>query len=69
MAACGRGKRVRFWRVTELVTQLMEAREERVLQHWKAQLSRLDLLVLDQCGATNNVESVTRKAQLAVPWL
>ena len=27
--ACGRGKRVRFCRVTELVTQLLEAREER----------------------------------------
>ena len=49
VAACGRGKRVRFWRVTELVTQLMEAREERVLQRWKTQLGRLDLLVLDQC--------------------
>ena len=29
--ACGRGKRVRFYRVTELVTQLLEAREERQL--------------------------------------
>ena len=29
--ACGRGKRVRFFRVTELVTQLLEAREERQL--------------------------------------
>ena len=27
--ACRRGKKVRFWRVTELVTQLLEAREER----------------------------------------
>jgi DNA replication protein DnaC len=26
MEACGRGKRVRFFRVTELITQLMEAR-------------------------------------------
>ena len=50
VAACGRGKRVRFWRVTELVTQLMEAREERVLQRWKIQLGRLDLLVLDELG-------------------
>ena len=44
------GKRVRFWRVTELVTQLMEAREERVLARWKGQLGRLDLLVLDELG-------------------
>ena len=49
-AACGLGKRVRFWRVTELVTQLMEAREERILMRWKSQLGRLDLLVLDELG-------------------
>jgi DNA replication protein DnaC len=48
--ACGRGKRVRFWRVTELITQLMEAREERELGRLKKQLSRLDLLVLDELG-------------------
>jgi DNA replication protein DnaC len=29
--ACARGKRVRFFRVTELATQLLEAREERQL--------------------------------------
>ena len=28
--ACRRGKKVRFYRVTELITQLLEAREERV---------------------------------------
>ena len=48
--ACRRGKRVRFWRVTELVTQLLEAREERVLLRLKGQLARLDLLVLDELG-------------------
>jgi hypothetical protein len=46
----GRGKRVRFCRVTELITQLMEAREERELGRLKKQLSRLDLLVLDELG-------------------
>ena len=50
MEACGRGKKVRFWRVTELITQLMEAREERLLSRMKLQLSRLDLLVLDELG-------------------
>ena len=50
MEACGRGKRVRFVRVTELITQLMEAREERELGRLKKQLSRLDLLVLDELG-------------------
>jgi hypothetical protein len=29
MEACARGKRVRFYRVTEPATQLLEAREER----------------------------------------
>jgi DNA replication protein DnaC len=48
--ACGRGKRVRFWRVTELITQLMEAREERSLTRMKGQLAKLDLLVLDELG-------------------
>jgi DNA replication protein DnaC len=48
--ACRRGKKVRFWRVTELVTQLLEAREERLLMRLKAQLARLDLLVLDELG-------------------
>ena len=48
--ACGRGKRVRFSRVTELITQLMEAREERELGRLKKQLGRLDLLVLDELG-------------------
>jgi DNA replication protein DnaC len=48
--ACGRGKRVRFWQVTELITQLMEAREDRVLGRMKKQLAKLDLLVLDELG-------------------
>ena len=48
--ACERGKKVRFWRVTELVTQLMEAREERQLMRIKGQLAKLDLLVLDELG-------------------
>ena len=48
--ACGRGKRVRFYRVTELVTQLLEAREERHLSRLKSQLAKLDLLILDELG-------------------
>jgi DNA replication protein DnaC len=48
--ACARGKRVRFYRVTELATQLLEAREERQLSRLKAQLAKLDLLVLDELG-------------------
>jgi DNA replication protein DnaC len=48
--ACGRGKRVQFWKVTELVTHLIEAREERQLARMKKQLARLDLLILDELG-------------------
>jgi DNA replication protein DnaC len=48
--ACARGKRVRFYRVTEMATQLLEAREERVLSRLKSQLSKVELLVLDELG-------------------
>jgi len=48
--ACGRGKRVRFWKVTELITHLIEAREERQLARMKSSLAKLDLLVLDELG-------------------
>ena len=50
MEACGRGKRVRFYRVTELATQLLEAREERQLSRLRSQLAKLDLLILDELG-------------------
>jgi DNA replication protein DnaC len=50
IAACGQGKKVRFWKVTELITTLMEAREERQLLRMKKQLARLDLLILDELG-------------------
>jgi DNA replication protein DnaC len=49
-AACAKGYRVRFSRVTELVTQLIEARDERGLMGLKARLAKLDLLVLDEFG-------------------
>jgi DNA replication protein DnaC len=49
-AACGLGRRVRFFRVTELATLLLEAREERQLTRLRSQLARLDLLVLDELG-------------------
>jgi DNA replication protein DnaC len=48
--ACARGKRVRFFRVTELATLLLEAREERQLTRLRSQLRKLELLVLDELG-------------------
>ena len=50
ITACGQGKRVRFLRVTELITQLLEAREDRELLRLKQALTRLDLLILDELG-------------------
>lgn len=49
-SACAKGYRVRFSRVTELVTQLIEARDERGLLGLRGRLAKLDLLVLDELG-------------------
>jgi DNA replication protein DnaC len=49
-AACSQGKRVRFYTTTGLVTQLLEAREERTVQRLHKQLDRLDLILLDELG-------------------
>ena len=50
MEACAQGKKTRFWRVTELITTLMEAHEDRQLMRLRNRLSKLDLLVLDELG-------------------
>jgi DNA replication protein DnaC len=50
MAACAQGKRVRFWRVTELITMLREADQERQLLRLRSHLTKLDLLILDEFG-------------------
>jgi DNA replication protein DnaC len=50
MAACAQGKKVRFWRVTELITTLREADQERQLLRLRNQLTKLDLLILDELG-------------------
>ena len=50
IAACSQGKKVRFWRVTELITMLLEAKEERQLLRLRGQLAKLDLLILDELG-------------------
>ena len=45
-----RATEVRFFRTTELVTALIEASDERTFLRFKAQLAKLDLLVLDELG-------------------
>ncbi len=50
VVACTKGYNVRFYRTTELVTALIEARDERAFLRLKGQFARLDLLVLDELG-------------------
>ena len=50
MAACASGRKVRFFRVTELITTLLEAKEERQLLRLRGQLAKLNLLILDELG-------------------
>jgi DNA replication protein DnaC len=49
-SACAQGKKVRFHTATDLVTQLLECREEKGLQRLHKQLQRLDLLLIDELG-------------------
>jgi DNA replication protein DnaC len=49
-AACSQGKRVRFFTVTGLVTQMMESREDRRLERFLKHLERHHLLILDEFG-------------------
>ena len=50
LGACGLGRRVRFFSVTGLVTQLLELREERSLERFHRQLEGSELLILDELG-------------------
>lgn len=49
-AACAQGKRVRFFSVTALVNQLLEARQDRQLERLLKRTEKLHLLVLDEFG-------------------
>ncbi|MDY0050851.1 MAG: IS21-like element helper ATPase IstB [Halothiobacillaceae bacterium] len=49
-AACCQGYKVRFFGCTALVTQLVEAREDRQLQRLLSQFEKQDLLILDELG-------------------
>lgn len=48
--ACHDGKRVRFFTVADLVHQLIEARDEKQLLKYQQQLSKCELLILDELG-------------------
>jgi DNA replication protein DnaC len=49
-SACRQGRKVRFFTVTGLVTQLLEKREELFLERFHRQLERSDLIILDELG-------------------
>lgn len=44
------GKRVRFYTVASLATELLEAHDDRKLPKLKTSLSKIDLLILDELG-------------------
>lgn len=48
--ACAQGRRVRFMTTSGLVTQLLEAREDRSLRRLLKQMERIELLILDELG-------------------
>jgi DNA replication protein DnaC len=50
MQACSEGKRVRFFTVADLAHLLLEARDEKQLMKFQQQLSKYDLLILDELG-------------------
>jgi DNA replication protein DnaC len=50
LAACRRGKRVRFLTAATLVTQLEEAQREYRLEKLRSQLDRTDVLICDELG-------------------
>src|SRR3954451_12705608 len=50
MAACEQGRRVRYITTAQLVNELVEAADERVLSRVVARYGRLDLLCLDELG-------------------
>lgn len=50
MAVCLAGRKVRCFRVTELITTMLEARDEKGLLRLRAQLAKQDVVVLDELG-------------------
>ena len=50
LAACEQGRRVRYTTCAQLVNELVEAADERILSRVVARYGRLDLLLLDEVG-------------------
>lgn len=50
LAACRQGRRVRFYNVTGLVNELLKAQQEYRLSRFMSQISKQELIVLDELG-------------------
>jgi DNA replication protein DnaC len=50
LVACQRGHRVRFTTAAALVSELIEARDEKHLLRFQKQLAAFDLLIVDELG-------------------
>ncbi|HEY8892723.1 MAG TPA: IS21-like element helper ATPase IstB [Clostridium sp.] len=50
VAACSRGKRVKFFRTAALVNQLSEAKAKGELKRFMHQIEKIDLLICDEWG-------------------
>jgi len=50
LAACQRGHRVRFTTAAALVSELIEARDEKYLRRFQKQLASYELLIIDELG-------------------
>lgn len=50
VAACSRGKRVKFFRTAALVNQLSEAKAKGELKRFMRQIEKVDLLICDEWG-------------------
>jgi DNA replication protein DnaC len=59
LAACEQGRRVRYITTAQLVNELVEAADERILSRVVARYGRLDLLCLDLCRPRDYAERAT----------
>jgi len=50
VAACSRGKRVKFFRTAALVNQLSEAKSKGELKRFMRQIEKIDMLICDEWG-------------------
>ncbi len=50
LAACQRGHRVRFTTAAALISELIEARDEKYLRRFQKQLASYELLIVDELG-------------------